>query len=821
MAEQIFDLKDSQGNPYKIRATSQEEAVQKLLQMGPGDMSPKYLKDSKGMHLMRKDGSLIEDPREPVTAARRQQQMDTLTDPKKLVPAATELVGEAGGTLLGGMNPTPSQPVTAIGLGAVGAGGGRMLGEKMVGTPTEEAWAKSKEAALWSAAGGGLFEGARLFRGWFGWGSKSSPGFAPPLKPSEIALLKEMRPEYEDIARQIGAAPRADQLRDWNVIGPGRDKEEVGLVRKVGDTISAQSNVDDEARRVAGDYEAIYKYLAPNTPMPPGYMHESGIPFDVAISQEYDRVTGKVEGELKNAQRNLAANSAKIPGLDEAIPTGIAAGARLQELATTAKAEVDSLYDTYRQAIGQTDGAIPRSSVTVEKPEWFNQYAKDILDATKDETLTANQRQSFNAIKNAIFTKDDAVDLAALDDAIIQQGRRVSMLKANTDPGVSLTRETNLLSKLKQWREEAGMNLSEEANAAYLNAQKAYGEYEDQFGKGLVGSLLSYNKDGSLILNNPTPLLNVFKSGDIAAINQLQTLANKDVGLKSELRKLAFAHYRANVIKDGVVDLNAHEKYMSSVMAGGYKELTQGFFDKKDWALIQRAGGYAKVMLEKEQALKKLQEQWSNALGGRLATLDDVSPQRFVTMLFPTAGGHKVLEPQHADYLMKILKKYDPSMVPAYEDAVRKRVLTQISNPETKELSLSKLSTLLNEGTTSLNLKAVLGSEYIDRLQRVVKYMQNARTDRILPGPVTTKPSPISFETGRKAFFGQLSTEGYRMGILGGMRKWANEQALYRALTDPQALKDMEKHYARMAFGYLGANTGGLLLLRPEDEANE
>lgn len=817
----FYDVKDQNGQEYKVWANSQTEAADQFLAAGIAAPQKEFLTNPDGSMQLGPMGELIEDPRTTAAQIRARETVDKFTNPKRVVPTVMELGGEAVGTIggtLAGATVAPVAPFTApaggiAGGAAVGAAG-RYAGERIMGTSPEEAWAKSKDTALWSAAGGTVFEGLRLFRGWF-------RGFGPILKPSEMALLKNMRPEYEDVARQIGATPRADQLVDWNVTGPNMDREQVNLVRRVGESLTTGANVDEEARRIAGDYDAIYKYLNPTPAQGPGYLNEAGVPFDVALNQEYRRIVGSAEGELKKSTQQLAAASAKIPGADEVIPIGEQAAIALQELAQNGKKEVDSLYDTYRQAIGQKMPGMPYSTTTVARPQWIAEYVDVINSASKDAALTVDQRKSFESIKDAIFTKDAQVDLAALDDAIVQQGRRVSDLKANSNPKnpTSIVREMGLLDNLKKWRMEVMDTLPEEANAAYVAAQRAYGEYADKFEKGLVGKLMSHNRDGDIIISDPAPLIRLFSSGDISAIRQIQTLANKSLPLKQELRKLAFAHYRAVVMdKDGVIDLAKHNKYMASVMEGGYKELTQGFFDKRDWALIQRGGGYAKVMLDKEKQLKDMEEKWKSILGGRFKTLEDVSPQRFVTMLFPTTGSHKIMEPGMVRYAMNVLKKYDPDALPAYQDAVRTYMMNRITG-SSGELSLPRLRAMVEEGSVGKNLEAVLGEEYMTRLQNVIGYMDRMRFQRLMPGGIASG-GPNILESARKGLFGPLSHESFIAGIAGQWRAQANQQALYQALTDPSSLKALESYYARLSAKMFVANYTGVLL-KPEDEAND
>lgn len=841
--EKYWDV--MQGNtPYKIKAKTQQEAVQKLMSAGiTRPQQQEYLTNKDGSFRMSPDGGVIPDPRSTSQQIKTKELANTLTDPKKLVPAATELVGEGlgtvGGFALGNMVGGVGGGAGAVLGGAGGAGGGRYLGERLVGN-TETAGKEAAEAAGWSAVGGTAFEVGRQVKNLFF-------GFRPPLRPSEIKLLKDyVNPDYEQVAKETGTTPRMDQLRDWNVIGPNKDPEQTQLTNKIGVALANPSAASEEARRVAGEYATLYAYLNPSPVNEVGYLHSMGVAFDAAIDQEYKRRVGAVEGELKAAQRQLQKASQGIPGqFEEELPIALQAEMRLTELAQTSANEVDAAWDAYRTGIGQGDKTTLESATFVPIPDWFKRYSNDIARMTTDKGLTPNQRAIFSRLQNSLFNtkgkrevteelnpmrgagsgprsvrhvsyKSPDIDIAALDSAIVEQGHRVSSLRARPDPSTPLKRETELLEALKQWREEASSLLPKDVNDAYTAAQVRYARHQEEFRKGLVGSLLTKDGEGKYLLKSPAQLVRLFESKDIAGISQLQKLADSDPALKSELRKLAFAHYRANVMPDGVINLDKHKDYMGPISAGGYKEFTKGFFSEKDWAQIQKAGGYAATMHEKELGLKKVQEAWNLALGGKLRSLDDASPQKFVSMLFPTKGTGKVLEPQETKYLMHILKKHDPDSVPAYQQAVRQDLMDRIVDPKTGALDGARLQKIL-VGTSGLNIQEALGKDYTDRLKRVMSYIERMNDIRILPGPLAKELEVISGTV--QAAQGPLSHGGMIRRIVKGWREHNTQRALYRALTDPDTLKSMERHYARVLFGAASANYAGAFYgLAQEDE---
>jgi hypothetical protein len=469
-----------------------------------------------------------------------------------------------------------------------------------------------------------------------------------------------------------------------------------------------------------------------------------------------------------------------------------------------------------------------QSITSVKMPKWMQLYKADIARAMEDETLSANQRRAFSSINQSMlpgekqFMKEGTqVDLATLDDIIQNQGRRVSNLQAASDPGVMLKRETDFLDQLKRWRAEASKELPEDVNQAYNAAQQAYGEYSDKFRKGLVGSLLSHDREGNLRLADPTKLIKLFDSGSVGDVMQVAKLANTNPALKSELQKLAFAHYRSKVMEDGVtIDLKKHMAYMKPFGEGGFRELTRGFFNDREWNLIQSAGGHAKVFLDKEKALKEAGEKWTKLFGGKFAGVDDLSPQRLITMAFNTEGAHKAIGPKEMGYAMDILRKYDPDAIPAYQDAIRQSLIDKVKPNQYGPLDLNALKKIVDRnGATGKNLGVILGNDYVDKLHGVIGFLNRSDITRILPGPISSGQASI-FENLRKGILGPLSHESTIAGLAGGYRKSATQAAIYEALVNPDALKSMEGFYKRLGIG-VGAAGSVALLLKPEDEAND
>jgi hypothetical protein len=185
-------------------------------------------------------------------------------------------------------------------------------------------------------------------------------------------------------------------------------------------------------------------------------------------------------------------------------------------------------------------------------------------------------------------------------------------------------------------------------------------------------------------------------------------------------------------------------------------------------------------------------------------------------MLFPTKGTGKVLEPQETKYLMHILKKHDPDSVPAYQQAVRQDLMDRIADPKTGALDGARLQKIL-VGTSGLNIQEALGKDYTDRLKRVMSYIERMNDVRILPGPLAKELEIISGTV--QAAQGPLSHGGMVRRIVKGWREHNTQRALYRALTDPDTLKSMERHYARVLFGVASANYAGAFYgLAQEDE---
>jgi hypothetical protein len=736
-------------------------------------------------------------------------------DAKKAVPLVTEGVGDVVGSLgggavgaLGGPAAPFTAPAGAIAGGALGASGGRYVGGRLVGESKEDAWRESKEAAAWSAAGGTAFEGFRLLKGLF-------RGFGPALKGSDIQLLRDIRPEYKDVADQMGANPRMDQLRDWDLKGQGNPAH-VALTDKINTALNNPQIQRDEARRIAGDYDALNSYLNPD-PLTGkegfDYAATAGMDMQGALKAEYDNLVGKAEGEVKTSLKKLEKASQGLPGNEDSLPIGETASMRASELAQAKKAEVDNLWGTYRQAIGQRDPMVPISNNMIEVPDNIKSLAGDLAIAEQG-AITPAAKKGFKMILDSVSTGGGTVDLAALDDAIYSQGAKVRRLATQNAEGANVARENMLLDRLKQWRDDAGMKLPEEANAAYAQANRAYGEYADEYEKGTIGKLLSYNKDGAIVLDDPIKLINVFNSGDKSAIRELGQLAKKDPNLTNEMRKLAYGMYRSQVMSDGLVDLNKHKQFMSNLSQGGYKEVLEGLFDAKDMAKLTKVGGMAETVLTNQRALKAAETQWDNTMGGWAGKLMDSDPSLFVNAVFKTPGAQNAISPASLGHAMSILKKTEKAtglpMVEPYRKAVRQRLIDQATaqSPD-GALDPRVLKKALANNHDRL-VAALGGSEYIKKLENVIGHIERMGSQRMLPAPYSPAGRGVIGDI-RQGSMGALSRENLVANLAGGYRRRKGQQDLYEALVNPAALDRMATYYDRLAVKMTIANLTGLV----------
>ena len=734
---------------------------------------------------------------------------------------ALELAGGVGGALGGTMLGAAGGPVApatagtaAIAGGAIGAGAGKYAGRKIEhgisqqidpqGALSDEEADKlaaedARTSALWSAAGDTLFAGYRAVRGWV-------RGFGPAITPSEARLLEDNSADYLQAATAVGSKYRLDQQANFGTSKMARDFQS-----KVAGVLRNPEVQSREYWRQKDSYDAVEAYLSPGKATP-GYKDTAGEQFNIALGLEKQDTVGAAERGVTSAQRAASRAVAALPGAGEQMPTLTAAGQQIRALREQEKAKVDEAYANYREAIGQKDGTytsdyqlpIGRAVITEQK----------VLDKLASNAIIDSQKTGRNIFAldlKDLKKKGGTIDLAMVDDAIQRMGKAISKAQSGVSTlPVEVGDLIRVRNKFKEWRSKALKDLPEEVRDAHDMAEAQYKEYASKYKQGLISQLLVKDEAGKFKLSDPQAIMRMFQANDKLAIDQLVNISKGSPELQSQLRKLAFAHYRDNVIDktvDGeVVNLAKEAQYMKGPLGGGFWENLKPLFAPADQILLTKAGGTGRAILNAEKKLQDARKAWSLAAGGKIEQMAEMTPGGLVSRIF--SDSTRAWEPHQILYAVRMVEKHAKAgniaagAVDEFREGVRTAIIEKIKTPD-GELSLPKLKSLLNSNGS--RIKAALGKDYTDRLENVAQLLGKERLSALPPG------DPKFLEGARSAAFGTLSREGLMARVAGGWRKYNNQVRLYEALTDPEKLKEAETFYQRAAFGYGAASGAGLM----------
>lgn len=726
--------------------------------------------------------------------------------------------GAIGGTALGSMVGGPLAPATA-GTGAIAGGaGGSALGayagrkiEHSISTQIDPQNALTKEeanqlaaedartSALWSAAGDLLFGGLRAARGWVrGWG--------PSITPSEARLLADNDQVYLQAARSVGSKYRLDQATNF-----GKDDASRAFQSKIANVLQNPEVQSREYWRQRDSYDAVEAYLSPGQATP-GYKDTAGEQFNIALGLEKQDTVGAAARAVGNAERAAARAVAAIPGAGEQMPTLTAAGQQIRALREQEKSKVDAAYASYREAIGQKEGTyasdyqlpISRGILTEQK----------ILDKLAANAVIDSQKTGRNIFAldlKELKKKGGSIDLAMVDDAIQRMSKAISKAQSGVSTlPVEVGDLIRVRNKFKDWRSKALKDLPPEVRDAHDMAEAQYKEYASKYKHGMISQLLVKDEAGKFKLSDPQAIVRMFQANDKVAIEQLLNISKGSPELQSQLRKLAFAHYRDHVVDKTVdgeaINLAKEAQYMRGPLGGGFWENLKPLFSPGDQVLLTKAGGLGRAVLNAEKKLQETRKAWSLAAGGKLEQMAEMTPGGLVSRIF--SDSTKAWEPHQILYAVRTVEKHaklgniSAGAVDEFREGVRTAIIDRIKTSD-GELSLPKLQSLLkNNGT---RIKAALGKDYTDSLETVARLLGKERASALPPG------DPKILEGLRAAAFGPMSHGGLTARVTGTWRKYNNQVRLYEALTDPAKMKEAETFYQRAAFGY-GAASGFSLL---------
>lgn len=734
------------------------------------------------------------------------------------IPETLEAVGGVGGGLLGLLGGTPTGPgavATGIAGEAAGSAAGSFGGELLTGaigrkinpeyseSPLDSMSRAQKEAmdsAMWSLGTSAGFEAFKTARGFL-------RGFGPAISPKDAMDLLKNHDEYFSAIKQVNSANDVANLQLGVV--PRLPHENAKLALSV--------NSSEEKDRLARTYDSLEAYLNPQSQAVPGVTSAVGEPtaagalrtagegpqMAVELTRQDlidnpEKLLTMTRGKLQKASEQLA----NIPRTAETAPK---VAEIVQGMMQTAKADRDRIYGAYEDMIGQAPGTFT-SKHQVPISDKLISLKKELAELEKSGA-DVNSKALLKGIK-----KNGTVDLAALDYRIkLLNDRLYEHSRGLTIPFSKRTGDT-VLAALREMRDDYVEKIPS-VSTLLTSAQEAHQLYTQTYRQGFIEKLVQEDGKGGFVLTDPGMVAGILGSGDGQAIRQLAGIAKGHPGLGTELQRLALAHYKSVVMPNGseIIDKAAHDAYMKD---GGWYDKIAPFFDDKTKNLIRVQGGLAKAVLDNEQRLQAVQNEWAKLHKGKIKNLNVKNPETFVKEIFSSSGTS--LNPASIGFLFKKMEQYVPERIPAFQAGVREALVNKIRMTSGK-MSSPRLDTII--ARHGANLKAVLGADYVKDLGTAATIL---RHEGRMASDVSDKLRMGGVEEGaglaRQMIYGPLSSTGYRMNIFAGLRGTTRANEVYEAMTDPEALKKWISFYNRRVRQRVSA---GAVSLIAEDQVND
>jgi len=274
-----------------------------------------------------------------------------------------------------------------------------------------------------------------------------------------------------------------------------------------------------------------------------------------------------------------------------------------------------------------------------------------------------------------------------------------------------------------------------------------------------------------------------------------------------------FDFYKSKVIKNGKVNINAHNSFIKD-----YESPLKLFFNKKEFLNIEKIGGLEKYITNVTKERKIIENKLTKSFEGKLLNL---RPEELVNKIFKTNNIGDITQ-------LKNILKNDNESFSAFQSAVLTEMNERIfklpsqSVLGVKQIDATKFDGFLNgqggEKGFRTALQEIYGKEFVNNLQTLNSALQ------ISVRKAGTRQEGVvgdAFSDIIRARVGQFTTAGRVLTAGRRIYKKSSDRVLANALLNPQNLKELielkklKPNTKRAA--YILGKLGGLSYL-PEQE---
>ncbi len=691
-------------------------------------------------------------------------------------------LGAAGGNAMGG-------PVGGAFGGSAGTAAGQLAGDitrqlmgKMYGlNQSQDLLSMAGEAVPEAALAGGLDLG---FKGLYAAGRGVKTWFfgRQPLKPHEAAELLASQQNADTLVNKINkevggifqpsTARRAAQYHSETgkvmLTAEGQASTDVS----VGHRIKANQEKNERALDMYFDNTTLpHRMAGINSPS------EGGAPLRQALDDQPFNATRQLTADKANAEDLAGAALQQMPLQASKGGAGRAVRGALNDVYQAAKKDTDVAYGNYKQIIGESN--TKPSNIVVP----WSREVTGLQQQLRDAIERSPRERSKDARKALLMNTDKEMNLSDLDDTIkdlrddIRRGKQGKL-----DIPLNLREAKRLEKSLTNMRDNFLEQANPEAYSALMDAEKAQFKESNLFKYGLSRNLLVQDGPGRYKLSDATVVARILKNEDAGAAKEIADIVRGNPNAMSEAQNYLFAVYRRYVDpKQGLVpNYQRHKAFMTK-----YGPIVKEFFSPEQQSKLDELGGFSETIFENARRIKALNNAWSRDFGGKLRSFDAENLVESVNSdRFSVDEVRKLLQYSNA---------YGDDVTKAWRAGIAEDLRQRMFKGD--HIDPARLEALVGDYDKMKKLSVVFGPRYaadLNILNDGMKMITRMGRD-IEKFPKNTLFSDIA----RSTYAPQLTRAGktVSLGINNRARSYMNK--VYRALSDPEYLREMADRTAK------------------------
>lgn len=360
--------------------------------------------------------------------------------------------------------------------------------------------------------------------------------------------------------------------------------------------------------------------------------------------------------------------------------------------------------------------------------------------------------------------------------------------------------------------------INRDASKAYIseldNFNYFYKINKNKLDNSIIGQITRVDK-GRLRISDEDVFPLTFKKGKNSArfAQELHDVIKNSPDSMLAYKNSIFDFYKSKVIKNGKVNINAHNSFIKD-----YESPLKLFFNKTEFSNIKKIGGLEKYITNVTRERKVIENKLTKSFEGKLLNL---RPEELVNKIFKTNNIGDITQ-------LKNILKNDTESFSAFQSAVLTEMNERIFKLPSqsilgiKQIDATKFDGFLNgqggEKGFRTALQEIYGKEFVDNLQILNSALQ------ISVRKAGTRQEGVvgdAFSDIIRARVGQFTPTGRILTAGRRIYKKASDRVLANALLNPQNLKELielkklKPNTKRAA--YILGKLGGLSFL-PEQE---